>query len=604
LKNFFELHPDMNRSPLHSFYEEKKTTFTASLAQATKRINRVSNLRLATALVFLIVLYFAFSNNVLFYALIPLLIAFITLVQKHAALFEIKTHLENLVTINTREVKALSGDLSDFSVGAEFIDPHHPYSHDLDIFGTGSLFQFANRCNTLQGKKKFAGRLTTYFQNKENILEYQQTIQELAGRTDFRQQVEAAGLEIDEQPGDREQLLSWIRQPSFLYPKPFYRYTLIILPIITVALVVGAFFMTGLKAPAIFLAMVQWVILGLNLKRVNTFHDYISRKKNILEKYARLLSFLQHEEFSTPLMKKIVSEAHTADRKVKALASLVSSLNARLNSMTNLVVNSLLLYDLQYVYRLEKWKEENSDNLQRWLDAISETEVLNSWGTFAFNNPGFCYAGIQDTLAIEAKNLGHPLIPAAECVTNDLTIGKGPSILIVTGANMAGKSTFLRTIGINVVLALNGAPVCATTFRCPLIGLRTGMRTADSLKDHQSYFYAELNRLKSIMEELRSDKPLLILLDEILKGTNSTDKQAGSIALVKQLLPHPCLGLIATHDLALGELETEFPQKVKNYCFEPTIENDQLSFDYKLKTGLAQKMNATFLMKKMGIIPA
>jgi DNA mismatch repair ATPase MutS len=302
-------------------------------------------------------------------------------------------------------------------------------------------------------------------------------------------------------------------------------------------------------------------------------------------------------------MEDISRKANEADEKVKSLASLVSALNARLNSLTNLFVNSLLLYDLQCVYRLEKWKEENAGNLIAWLDAISDTEVLSSWGTYAFNHPEFTDAGINDDLTIRAVQLGHPLIPANERVDNDLYAGKESSILIITGANMAGKSTFLRTLGINVVLALNGAPVSAEKFDCPLIHLRTGMRTADSLKDHQSYFYAELDRLKSIMDELRSDKPLLILLDEILKGTNSTDKQAGSIALVKQLIPHPCLALIATHDLALGELAHEFPEQVRNFCFEPTIENDQLSFDYKLKPGLARKMNATFLMKKMGIIP-
>jgi DNA mismatch repair ATPase MutS len=186
---------------------------------------------------------------------------------------------------------------------------------------------------------------------------------------------------------------------------------------------------------------------------------------------------------------------------------------------------------------------------------------------------------------------------------NPIEIGPRSSVMIITGANMAGKSTYLRTVGVNLVLALNGAPVCATYFSCPLLQMRSGMRTADSLKDHQSYFYAELNRLKNIMEELRNDKPLLILLDEILKGTNSNDKQAGSIALVKQLLPHPCLALIATHDLALGELEKQFPGQITNYCFEANIENDQLSFDYMLKRGVAQKMNASFLMKKMGIIP-
>jgi DNA mismatch repair ATPase MutS len=259
---------------------------------------------------------------------------------------------------------------------------------------------------------------------------------------------------------------------------------------------------------------------------------------------------------------------------------------------------------MQCVYRLEKWKEENAQDLNTWLEVISETEVLCSFGTYAFNNAQFNYPFIHDDLSIAAKAMGHPLIPQTECVVNDFQIGNGPTVLIITGANMAGKSTFLRTLGINLVLALNGAPVCAESFACPVIQLRTGMRTADSLKDHQSYFYAELDRLKGIMDELRNDVPLLILLDEILKGTNSTDKQTGSISLVKQLLPHPCLGVIATHDLALGDLEKEFPGKIKNYCFEANIENDQLSFDYKLKTGLASKMNATFLMKKMGIIPS
>jgi DNA mismatch repair ATPase MutS len=201
------------------------------------------------------------------------------------------------------------------------------------------------------------------------------------------------------------------------------------------------------------------------------------------------------------------------------------------------------------------------------------------------------------------KGLGHPLIHRNDRVVNDVMIGKDQRIQIITGANMAGKSTFLRSIGVNLILALAGAPVCAEAFSCSIVHLRSGMRAADSLKDHQSYFFAELNRLKNIMDELKKDKPLLVLLDEILKGTNSNDKLSGSLAMVKQLVPHPCLALIATHDLALGELSNTHPDAIKNFCFEANIENDQLHFDYKLKTGLAQRMNATFLMKKMGIIP-
>ena len=251
---------------------------------------------------------------------------------------------------------------------------------------------------------------------------------------------------------------------------------------------------------------------------------------------------------------------------------------------------------------LRNGKHYNGDQFSRWLDLVYETEVLTSIGTFAFNHPTFVFPKIDSELRIKAIDLGHPLLSIDECVPNDLHIGKEQSILIITGANMAGKSTFLRTAGVNLVLALTGAPVFAREYSCPIINLRSGMRTADSLKDHQSYFYAELDRLKSIMDELRSNKPLFILLDEILKGTNSTDKQSGSVALLKQLLPHPCLAMIATHDIVLGKLEEEFPNKVRNYCFEANIENDQLYFDYKIKAGVAQKMNATFLMKKMGII--
>jgi len=262
------------------------------------------------------------------------------------------------------------------------------------------------------------------------------------------------------------------------------------------------------------------------------------------------------------------------------------------------------LYDLQCVYRLERWKYANAGSLKTWLDVVTKGEVLGSLATFSFNHPAFTYPSIHTALAIDGIAVGHPLIPGDECVPNDVLLDGDQSVLIITGANMAGKSTFLRAIGVNLVLALSGAVVCAKSFHCPIIAMRSGMRTADSLKDHESYFYAELNRLKTIMDELKNDKPLLILLDEILKGTNSTDKQLGSIALVKQLLQHPCLALIATHDLVLGALEKEFPAQLRNFCFEATIENDQLSFDYKLKPGLAQTMNATYLMKKMGIIPS
>jgi DNA mismatch repair ATPase MutS len=590
-------------SDLGEFYQKRKFDFATTLQKAQKEINLISNLRILVALLLIVAIYFSFLNIVFFLAAIPLLIVFVFLVVKHNSLYAQKTHLENLVKINDLELQALQGNISGFASGSEFIDAHHPYTHDLDIFGEGSLFQATNRGNTINGKLLMAQRLSYPLNSAADIASHQEAIQELTATTDFRQHFQASGMEMDEQRHDREQLLEWVHLPSFVYGSSRNKILLTVLPILTVAAVIAAFITSAVKPFAIGLALSQWIILGMYSKKVNQFHEYISRKKSILEKYGRLLHVFGNEKFKAGILKKLRSRADEADLKVKSLASLVSYLNARLNFLTNLIVNSLLLYDLQCVYRLEKWKHENSANLTAWLDVISEAEVLCSIGTFAFNNPSFIYPTISSELTLKAEGLGHPLISEKECVVNDLYMGKGQAVLIITGANMAGKSTFLRTSGVNLVLALAGAPVFAKTFSCPIINLRSGMRTADSLKDHQSYFYAELDRLKSIMDELRSDKPLLILLDEILKGTNSTDKQTGSIALVKQLLPHPCLAMIATHDIVLGDLENQFPEHIKNYHFEANIENDQLSFDYKLKRGIAQTMNATFLMKKMGIIP-
>lgn len=593
----------MTSPELKTFYRRRRNDFESAQGEAKKNINLVSNLRVGVAILFLVCIYLSFQNLGFLYGATALVGVFIFLVARHGSLYEKKVHLENLVRINSLEEQALDGNYSAFNPGNEFIDPHHPYTHDLDIFGDGSLFQAISRCNTFHGKVYMAERLRQPLDSADAIYGEHDAIRELALRTDFRQHFQASGMEIAEQPYDRDELLRWATQPLFIYNSRVYKYLLIILPALTIAAVVASFFATQLKVFAILLVLSQWVILGLQMGKITFFHEQISRKKNILEKFARLLHYFRKEEFKSAVLRNLSAQAREADVKVDSLASLATYLNARANMLMNIVVNSLLLYDLQCVYRLEKWKHENAGQLKKWFDVINETEVLGSFGTFAFNHPTFVYPKINPDLFIRATGLGHPMLSMEECVPNDLYIGNGQSVLIITGANMAGKSTFLRTSGVNLVLALAGAPVFAKAYSCPIINLRSGMRTADSLKDHQSYFYAELDRLKSIMDELRSDKPLFILLDEILKGTNSTDKQSGSIALLKQLLPHPCLAMIATHDIVLGELEKEFPDHIKNYCFEANIENDQLFFDYRIKPGVAQKMNATFLMKKMGIIP-
>lgn len=592
----------MTHAELHDFYEKRKISFGRALETVTRKINLISNLRLFTGLLFAAGVYLAFSNLLFLYLLPLVLLLFILLVRRHSTLFKERRHLETLKQIQEHELSALDGFFTSYSSGSEFIDPHHPYTHDLDIFGEGSVYQYLNRTSTSAAKKLLAHRLSARSLTPEEVIERQEAAKELALKDDFRQEIQASGMQTDESPEDHRQLLQWLEEPYLLLDRRKYRFILSFFPSLTIVLVVAAFLLDGFTTFAVMAAGLQWIFLGFHRKRINAFYAYVSGKKNTLEKFSAMLFSVQKEKYSSVLMQFLGAQAKEAAEKVRELASLMRAFDQRLNNMTSFVLNSLLLYDLQCVYRLERWKSENATRLPAWLNLVAETEVLCSMGTFSFNHSLFVFPQINRDQKLEAKELAHPLIPGQERVTNDVYLDREQSVMIITGANMAGKSTFLRSLGVNVVLALAGAPVCARKFECPFIDIRSGMRTADSLKDHQSYFYAELDRLRAIMDELRAGTPLLILLDEILKGTNSTDKQAGSVALVKQLVDHPCLALIATHDLSLGALEEDYPGRILNYCFEATIENEQLSFDYKLKRGLAQKMNATFLMRKMGII--
>ena len=307
----------MSISELHSFYKKRCEQFKSSLDEEKKKINLVSNLRLATALAFLLTTYFALTRVELAMIAFLLLIAFVLLVRRHADLFKKRTHLENLLRINEHEAKSLLGDVSGFASGSEFVDPHHPYTHDLDIFGDGSLFQSVSRCNTIRGKQRMAARMSDSLLDQDEILANQASIKELAEKTEFRHHFQAAGLEISEQPHDHDELLAWLKVPAILYTKDWFKVVLYVLPSVTLLSIAGAFFFPLLKSLAILLAIIQWGILGLYIKRVNAFHEFISRKKTILEKYAHLLNSLQDQEFSSPLMKKLAAGAKEADVRVE-----------------------------------------------------------------------------------------------------------------------------------------------------------------------------------------------------------------------------------------------------------------------------------------------
>jgi len=266
-------------------------------------------------------------------------------------------------------------------------------------------------------------------------------------------------------------------------------------------------------------------------------------------------------------------------------------------------INWLFLWDLQSIIKLERWKKQNMNSVETWFNALAEADVLQSLGNYSFNNQEFIMPNISQEVAVfNAKDIGHPLINKSTRVDNNLIFNGYGKFVIVTGANMAGKSTFLRTVGVNLVLAMKGVPVCAKEMTFSPIEIFSSMRTNDSLKGNKSYFFSELSRLKKIIDKLEKGDNLFIILDEILKGTNSLDKKKGSKAFLKKLINYKCKGLIATHDLALGELENEFPDNIKNICFEVITKDKDIEFDYKLYDGITQNLNASFLMKKMGIV--
>jgi len=266
-------------------------------------------------------------------------------------------------------------------------------------------------------------------------------------------------------------------------------------------------------------------------------------------------------------------------------------------------LNSLFLWDIRCVYKLWKWHKQNHKKLADWLNVVAEIDALISLANFSNNQPDFIFPKIHDGgFSFHAKKLGHPLLKADKRVCNDLEINGWSKVIIVTGANMAGKSTFLRTVGVNLILGRLGAPVCAEEMTLTPISIYTNMRTTDSLLKDESYFFAELKRIKAVLDRLQNGERIFVILDEMLKGTNSVDKLNGSKELIRKLVEFKSISLIATHDLKLAEMEDEFPQRIFNKCFEIKIENDELVFDYLLSDGVTKTMNATFLMKKMGII--
>jgi len=512
---------------------------------------------------------------------------------------------ESLLSINVNELKALEGDYAVFDDGEEFNDPEHPFASDLDVFGPQGVFQFLNRSATHSGRKRLAEWFRNPFTDITTIRKQQEAVKELAGQLEFRQEFLASGYIEKEQPADKSELLAWLEEKP-VFSSRNYLFLLIFIPILTFSIIfLAAISIINPTWILLYLA-VPFGITGRKLATINRKYRMLTKKSAVIKKYSALLQIMENETFTSARLRKLKEglegEGGMPSQATRKLSRILDAFDTRNNMLMGFLLNFLFLWDIRQVRRSELWQSMHKNDLPRWLEIVAETDALCSLANFHYNHPASIFPQIEEgEYLVDAGDLGHPLIPAEHAVKNPLKLLCRRHFIIVSGANMAGKSTYLRTVGVSMLMAMAGSAVIAEkmTF-CPT-ALVTSIRTRDSLQKNESYFYAELKRLKTIIERLEQGERLMILLDEILKGTNSRDKQSGSIALLEKLLGYGATGLIATHDLALGEREKTHPENISNKSFEVVIENDKLVFDYKLKDGIARQMNATFLMKKMGI---
>ena len=564
-------------------------------------------LRLGSIAAIIAAFYFLWSFGMIYAVstVVLLLIIFIRLVYKDLANKDAIKHLGHLIEINKDEIRATEGEYFQFADGAMYLPKEHFYAADMDIFGHASLYQLLNRTGSDMGAAQLADWLLNPAKQAA-IIERQSAIKELTNKMNWRQDIQAYGRETNIRRSTFEKLMVWVYEPTLFLQFTHWKWLRIVLPAIILSVVTAAIAeWIPLNVMYIFLLLYATIAFQIN-KIISPLHDKLSKIVDELDALFLSITLIEKEKFgsvlATRLQQNFISNNETASAKIKKLKKILDRLDIRYNIVLSAPLNLLLLWNLQQALDLEKWKKQYAADLQNWFNTLGVFETLNSFAAFHFNNPEYCFPVLEEKhFFIEAVKLGHPLINKNKRVNNFIEIDDRGKLFLVTGSNMAGKSTYLRSVGINIVLAMAGAPVCADSFRLSPVQLISSMRIADNLEESTSTFYAELKKLKTVIDSVNADEKVFILLDEILRGTNSLDRHTGSEALIKQLIRHKAAGIIATHDLALAEMKTSFPDNILNYHFDVQVNNEELYFDYKLKPGVCNSLNASILMKKIGI---
>ncbi len=587
------------------YYQQREDHFMAADRAIRHKVKKIGQTRMIIFL--MIILSIAASTFLSTYFLLAVLgfiVLFALQVKRHARAFNEGAVIERMLALNISERAFLDGDKSEFDGGDDIKAPYHIYAEDLDIFGHSSLFQAVNRTGTHEGRQLVRDTLLNLLQDVPEIERRRSAIAELEPDIDWRQRLGVIGKMSGETPGDMPALRRWVNQDDFFSNRSSWIWIARLASGVSVAVIAWMFIVQQFYPLYFFgLIIINSTVRGFFDKPLKQYFSTFGSRTKLFQKFADLFELVAKREFSSDLGRLHAEKVARASVAFAELSHLSNRADQRLNGLVGPVMNGLFLFDIWNVHAIERWRIRYRANVDGWIMALANIDMLNSLANYKFNNPGFKNAVVTAGAPfIKAKEMGHPLIPFDQSVKNDYELGVTTKAHIVTGSNMAGKSTFIRTVGLNLVLALNGLPVCAKEFSCSVVSIASCIRITDSLEEHASYFRAELKRLELIVGLLGKGESYIVLLDEILRGTNSDDKRMGTLAFFKKLKDYNCLAILATHDLVLGKLEEQFPQHYSNYCFESELRGSQLYFDYKLRRGVSSSTNATYLMKSLGLI--
>ena len=585
-----------------------------ALAQKNESIEKKFSRKHFTVSVYRSVLFVIFASLLVFFIVegeygplsiigVSFPVIFGLLIKHHNKIALARDKANNIKQINLDEVKRLNADLLGFYKGDEFLIKDHFYAKDLDVFGDHSLFQLINRCTTPLGKEILADWLLST-SHKNEIERRQSSTKELSGSIDWRQNFQALGM-LNVKNDSSGGLSSWLAKELRFKRPLFTKAVCFLLSSVTVLLIILCFLGSISFSVVLLMLLMNGLILGRHMKYAAEVTEDVSDSIELIKSYELMIREIEESDFSSEklieLKSIIYSDVNKASKEIKQLKFALDYFYSRSNPFYQ-VLNLVFMADLHLLMFTEQWKKKNISKVNDWFNSVGEIEALSSIAAYHCANHETSYPKIlDDEYVFSADELGHPLIKDSVRVTNDFQIKEKGFTVLITGSNMSGKSTFLRSIGVNMVLALSGAPVCAKNVCISNLQLFTSMRTEDNLDEGTSSFYAELKRIKQLLDlNKKPTKPVFYMLDEILKGTNSEDRNRGSKALIKQLSKTNSFGLVSTHDLELANLIDEQP-KFSNKSFNSTIEGNEIHFDYKISEGACQSFNASKLMEKIGI---